>query len=217
MSRFNLHSLLFLLFAMLCSPAVGVGDPEKRTITNDLYSFTLPADWEPYRSKDILSGGIVPLERDSKIFHHYYLLWQRKGKQKFPAETYICIESFRLLNKEPLSVNDIANMKIDGCKQNPLIKDAVVTEQEAKPGQRKYMITKVDTALDATSGNKYYKTREFNLVQKGLDVVHHVSISIRETAYQQSPDVKHMVDEILDSFVVNLKFSSEAHEKAHRQ
>lgn len=214
MARLNLISSLFFLFAMICSLTVGAVESEKQTVANDLYSFTLPADWECYRAKDSSSSGVMPLERNSKIFHHYSLIWQKKGENKYFPDISICIESFSPLSREPLSANDIANMKIKSSKQIPHVKDVVVTEQKTKIGQRKYMITKVSATLDATSGYEYYKAREYNLVVKGLDVVHHVSIGVREIVYQQTPGIQRMIDEILNSFVVNEKFSSVKHEKA---
>ena len=213
MYRLNYIFSFFLLFVLLCPLTVGAVGPEKQTITNDLYSFILPADWDISRPGDVASDGITPFERNSEMFHHYNLTWQKKGKNKFFPDMYIRIESFSLLSRKPLSANDIANMKIESYKQIPYVKDVVVTEQKAKNGQRKYMITKMAATLDATSGYKYYKTREYSLVLKGLDIVHHVSITMHETVYQETPGIQCMVDEILNSFVVNEKFSSEKHEK----
>ena len=73
MYRLNYIFSFFLLFVLLCPLTVGAVGPEKQTITNDLYSFILPADWEIYRPGDVASDGITPFERNSEMFHHYNL------------------------------------------------------------------------------------------------------------------------------------------------
>lgn len=200
--------LLSILCVSLCSFANNDAKPEKRKISNELYSITIPSDWTPVQD---IGDGIIPKERNGGPYHLYYIGWRAKRAEIIENTMFFYIQSYRKLDGSPLSIKEVEDMNL-AVNKTEYVRNAKLTDLKAKPGQRRYMVAKEELSIP----RGFRKCRNLCLIQKGLDVVHYLMISLSEDVYQKQPGVQKLINEILDSFVVNSKFSSVEHEKKSR-
>lgn len=165
-------------------------------ISNKLYSITLPSDWKP--APHIKGDGTVPIERTEGEGGKYHLSSIQWGSasEDFYKRITIFIQGYKRKDGAPLSVNDIE--KQDMKRHLNLAKNAKKTDLKTKTNQRRYMIVKEEADLFG----KHHHIRNFCLIEKSKDAVYLVNLALEEDIYQK-PGVQKMINEILDSFMLN--------------
>jgi hypothetical protein len=192
---------VFLL--IICSFANGSYDRKK--ISNKLYSFSVPSDWESCASES--SDGSVPKEREATNpatnvgFHLYYLAWSSpRDKDNFFNTTGLYIQSYQRKDDVPLRMDEIEEEVIAGLK----IADVTIIERKdlsKNAHQKRFMLTQMETELEGGITRKV-KRRSVYLLHENGNIVHCLQISLRESQYLL-PESQVIVQDILDSFAVN--------------
>lgn len=186
--------LLALWPAMLAfSPAFSQKKTGWKTIDNDLYSLSIPADWAAFPPGE--RDGIHPLERDGGPYHLYYISWSAPDKGPF-----LVIRSCYRLDGSDLSVETIVAEE-KRTDEPPLGRNAVWTELKAPAGQKRCRVDK-ESRWVSVAGSGWEELCEFHLFQKEGKRVHHLSLSIKKAYWQRHPEVRHTVAVVLDSFRV---------------
>lgn len=202
MLSLNLRGYL-LLCCLLITYGIYAQDrlpAKEKTITNQLYSFTVPAHWQVSAGASKAGNENIPFERDDKYFHLYYLGWN-SAIEEFHHRTSLAILSYRTLDGSPLSIDKVERTTIPGIVGHPLIRNTNKSYLPGKNGQKRILIKQEEADLSG----EYHKLYYYYLLQKDKEIVHCLSISIREEDYNKQPDAQKTIDRILNSFTINRK------------
>jgi hypothetical protein len=169
------------------------GGNDKKRISNHLYSFSVPAHWEP--ATGMTGDGTVPGERDMGPYHLYHLQWSTPIKriEDIPQTIGVFIESYERIDKSPVSLKEIEALellKLD--KASELLRKEVIYEDAI---QKRFMILKNSKEMDGRT----VKYRVNYLLYKNGDMVHCITVSSSEEQYL-FPETPVVVKDILDSF-----------------
>jgi hypothetical protein len=177
-------------------------DGKWKKISNTLYFFSIPSNWEAAVTDK--TDGYVPGERDATYpggirYHLYYLQWHTpyKGNGDFSDVINVSVESYKRTDAISVSLKEIekAKLALTGGEDITILK-----EENISTSQKKIMLTKTGKELN---GSKV-KYRYIHLICKSGDIVHCVQISSPESHYLL-PETQKMIKDILDSFSVKNK------------
>jgi hypothetical protein len=190
---------VFLL--VICSFANGSHD--RKIISNKLYSFSVPPDWESIESES--SDGSVPKERDATYpanvrFHLYYLAWSSPiSKDNFSSTTGLHIQSYQRKDGVPVRMDEIEEVVIYGLKM--AMEHVTILEKtdlSENVHQKRFMLTTMETELEGGMAKKV-KRRSIYLLHENGGIVHCLQISLRDSQYLL-PESQVIIQDILDSF-----------------
>lgn len=193
--------LALLLVIPAFSPAFSQENGGWKTIENDLYSISIPADWESFPPGE--GDGIHPYERDGGPYHLYYIAWvapEKRTRTEFLNAPSLSIESCYRLDGSSLSMETIEAWKMK-AGEPPLARNAVRTELKARPGQKRYMVVKEGRTV-SVGGSGWHKDRSFSLIQKEGKLVHYLDLTVGEEYWQKHPEMHQFIAKVLDSFRV---------------
>jgi hypothetical protein len=189
----------FLIFITLfVASAFTDVNNEKKTISNKLYSFSVPENWEANYPPGLSGDGLTPSERDANGYHLYYLSWKTiEKKEDFSNGILLVIASFKRLDNQPLSIENIEEIENHKMGNEFLEKKEI----SAKPHQKKFIIKSMNTIMDVKKGTWKEKQTQVFLFHNTGNILHCVNISVNEDRYQL-PETQKTINEILDSFSV---------------
>ena len=191
--------LLVLLLIFVCS--FTNNNLEKKKISNQLYSFSIPSDWEcghPGKIEDCS----VPIERKDSLYHIYYLQWRSPS---WDAPFWINIESYqrldgKLITIEEIEANIITRETLIASSNN--LNNFNKVEVSNTANQKRFIIKKESIEINVRTGKKTVIVSEVYLLYKSKDKVHCLRIFVHDEQYIL-PDIQLLVNEILDSFIAN--------------
>jgi hypothetical protein len=177
---------------------------EKKKISNQLYSFSVPSDWEcaiPGRTNECCSK---PMERDAHIYHLYYLSWRSpvKNEDEFFNSISLHIETYQRLDGLPATIEEIEEIELSRLKQAEIDGDAkIIDKKDIYSGkkQKRFIVVKESKSISAKKGISMDKNVTVYLLYKSKNAVHFVRLFTGESKYQ-FPETKKIINDILDSF-----------------
>jgi hypothetical protein len=182
-----------ILFFILTVYSFASGEGDKKKISNHLYSFSVPAHWEP--ATGMTGDGTIPGERNMGPYHLYYLQWNTPIKriEDIPGTVGVFIESYQRIDKLPISLGEIEALellKLD--KASKFLSKEVIYEDTI---QKRFMILTNSKEMDG----RMVKYRVNYLLHRNGDIVHCMTISSSEKQYL-FPGTSVIAKDILDSF-----------------
>ncbi|MDR1368959.1 MAG: hypothetical protein LBJ72_02360 [Dysgonamonadaceae bacterium] len=178
------------------------GNYEKKKISNKMYSFTIPSDWEHNNSSDKTENPdtFEPKGRDVGKYWVYYLSWgSPKTKTNFFERINLYIESHKMKDGSQIPVNEADEKLMRGLRTNSYISSIDRKELPCKKSkQKRFTLTTVENAISQT---KYVtaKSRSFYLIQESNGITHRVVLSMSEEV-SQLPGSEKLAQDIFDSF-----------------
>ena len=189
------YSLLFLL----CCSFTKQHDEEWKEISNKFYSITLPCHWSTKNEK---GNGIIPAERDARSIgcHLYYLIWETpliNFREDLPNHVLCFIESYQKIDKaSPITLKEVEELEMK--KISGPIRLCSKTRIKSNKNQERFVIVQKSQEYDKT-WNIY---RVYYLLQRDDDMVHCVTIRMRENYAKKNPGKIEEIKRILDSFTI---------------
>jgi len=196
-----LFRIILLLFLLIFVCSFTTNSLEKKRISNHLYTFSIPSDWEcghPGKIEDCS----VPIERKDSLYHIYYLQWRSPS---WDAPFWINIKSYqrldgKLIMIEEIEANIIARETLIASSNN--LNNFNKVEVSNTANQKRFIIKKESIETNVKTGKKTVIISEVNLLFKSKDKVHHLSLYVLDEQYIL-PEIQLLINEILDSFIVN--------------
>ena len=192
------YSLLFLL----CCSFTKQHNEEWKEISSKFYSITLPCHWSTKNEK---GNGIIPEERDARSIgcHLYYLIWETpliNFREDLPNHVLCFIESYQKTDKaSPITLKEVEELEMK--KISGPIRLCSKTKIKSDKNQERFVIVQESQEYDKT-WNTY---RVYYLLQQDDDIVHCVTIRLRENYAKKNPVKIEEIKRILDSFTIKTK------------
>lgn len=162
---------------------------DKRTLKNELYSVVIPSDWFSQEE-----GGRLG-KRELRNYHLYSLLWRTPIGKPYIS---LFIRSYQKKDGSPIMIKEIRTYEITPMSDF-LVKDRL-KEISVTPNRERVNYVKISDE----GTNKVVPYCVFCLFVKNGNMVHSLSISMREVDYLQIKPQK-MIDDIFNSFSINNK------------
>jgi hypothetical protein len=202
---------LFILTAIILLAIYSFTDNDsgKKKISNQLYSFFVPQNWEPYHPGGVTGDGSIPQERDVDVYHLYFLAWRTPvhNDEEFSNSILLNIETYERRDSVSVSIKEVEELvwfRIKETEARGQLNILDIKEFGAKVNQKKFIIKEESEEISVKTGKNRIKHSRIFLLHKHKDRVHCVTIFVNESQYLL-PETQVMVKEILDSFSTNSK------------
>ena len=198
-SKKSKYSLLTIILFSFCS-FVNASDQWK-TVKNELYSFSVPSNWERSSPLGIGKDEFTPSERKTNTFHRYFLSWSSPIiNGNFSELISINIESYKRLDNKALSIVDIE--KSEMSKLEKATKILSRKEISASSGEKRFIINEISTTISMKSESRKEQNYRIYLLSQAGNMVHCLVVFTSEKIYLL-PETQQVINEILDSFTIN--------------
>lgn len=158
-----------------------------------------PCHWSTKNEK---GNGIIPEERDARSIgcHLYYLIWETpliNFREDLPNHVLCFIESYQKIDKaSPITLKEVEELEMK--KISGPIRLCSKTRIKSNKNQERFVIVQKSQEYDKT-WNIY---RVYYLLQQDDDMVHCVTIRMRENYAKKNPGKIEEIKRILDSFTI---------------
>lgn len=183
--------LFFTIIFINTSLSILYANEKGEIIENELYTFIVPENWEPYNQTE----GYIPLKRGCGPYDLYYLTWTSpiKSFEDIPNTITLSIDSYSKKDKTDISMEDIIKFELEMESKKKLI-----STQETKVSNYKKKIIYIHESTEMDEKIIYYKICLYEIHQK---TVHSVKILLGEKIYK-TKGIQVTIDEILQSFKI---------------
>lgn len=180
------RQLLFLLFLLSMPAFLHAKGGEWQLIDNSLYRLKVPADWGPQDG----SPRMEPGRREARGFELRYLAWQSPARsiEEFHNSIGIEIQSYRKLNVEDLTIDELEKLTIHNYQSREVVQD--------NPDRR--LLSLLITSPNWDEGTTDF--RIFYLMVKKGKQIHQLQLTTTEKRYRADSQARAVIRQILGSF-----------------
>ena len=200
-----MNTLRLLLTTLLLAIAIHAASrqpgTDKRTVSNRLYTVSIPADWIPFPPG--AGDGITPDERTTRQeprIRIFTIHWHSPLDGNTPTDGYdFVVQSFRREDGQDIPLSEMARLIKLNSQPSAEVKNVTQTPLEGKPGQERYLVEREGTVL-SPAGSNMRQERIYYLIQTTGKTAHLMQIYVTESFCQQHPEAEQAIEEVMDSF-----------------